>query len=364
MSTQSYDDLLSGKLRQVLFLFLLLNAAMASYILVNPMRPNPPYTLPGLGVLFLCLIMAPSPFLHRGHDQLKLNLCALLIGILWASHIIIKSGRGYPDEHAFLLLNLFTIFLISAITLSDNFLAFCLSTLPVTLVAIHLDSTDNLSRIMFVVMLPMVAFLLNHLLNRYRERSTRSLVTRLERERERYNDLSMQDPLTGLLNRRGLEDKFRSAAILSSEQHPHYIAMIDIDHFKSFNDHHGHPQGDYALKMIAGTIGDALRPRDLAVRYGGEEFLIILCDASESLALQLCEHIRQHVELLEIDDRAHPGATCRVTLSAGLAALHRDDLDGTITRADAALYQAKRLGRNRIMLAEAPTVSEAKATTG
>ncbi|MBW7981561.1 diguanylate cyclase [Enterobacillus tribolii] len=347
MNANSYDNLLKSKSRLVLLLFLLLNGSLAFYALLNPLQTNPPYTLPGIAVLCLSVLCGGIFFFQKNGYILKLNISALILGILWAAHISIKFAHVQSNEHTFLLLNLFSIFFIGMIALSDHFLAFCLYALPSSLAALYLNDLHNISRIIFIVVLPLVAFSVNLMMGRRLEHFTRRLVTRLEQDRERYNDLSMQDPLTGLLNRRGLEEKFSEFKTTDTDHSPHFVVMIDIDHFKSFNDRYGHQLGDRTLVVISSVIRDALRGRDLAVRYGGEEFLLVLRDASETLAVQLCEHIRQHVEKMTTDN----DIPCRITLSAGLAPLRRHNLEEAITRADEALYLSKQRGRNIVSLA-------------
>ena len=105
-------------------------------------------------------------------------------------------------------------------------------------------------------------------------------VGKVGQDRARFSDLSMIDPLTTLLNRRGLEFQFHHMGSDCDTEHKHFVVMLDIDFFKLYNDHYGHQYGDIALKSIAQIIKEAVRTRDLAIRYGGEEFLLILRVAS------------------------------------------------------------------------------------
>jgi diguanylate cyclase (GGDEF)-like protein len=158
------------------------------------------------------------------------------------------------------------------------------------------------------------------------------------------------DPLTGLANRRGLDEHLgrllsdgrRTTDTLS-------VLMIDIDHFKRFNDQHGHAAGDEALRVVAKALKRTLgRGQDFAARYGGEEFVILLTDIDRIGALDVAERLRARVEGLLI---AHDNGSHRVTVSIGIVSVRgREQLDAAalLRTADRALYTAKALGRNRI----------------
>ena len=130
------------------------------------------------------------------------------------------------------------------------------------------------------------------------------------------------------------------------------VIMLDIDHFKKFNDTYGHSCGDVVLKQVAHTIMDNLRPMDIAARYGGEEFVCLISNATKELNLSVAERIRQAVEGMETD---YEGTKLKVTLSCGVAC-YRQDADfsakALVDRADRALYRSKQEGRNRVTYAE------------
>ena len=125
--------------------------------------------------------------------------------------------------------------------------------------------------------------------------------------------------------------------------------MIDIDHFKRFNDSRGHLAGDQLLRGVAQTLKAALRACDVAARYGGEEFLILLTETGPKGALCLAEKIRGQVE------KMRSGRKRAVTVSVGVASFpeHGGDVDSIIRHADAALHRCKRAGRNRVAMARA-----------
>ena len=163
-------------------------------------------------------------------------------------------------------------------------------------------------------------------------------------------DLATRDELTGLLNRRAMLDLMQLEHRRSLRSgRPLLLAQLDIDHFKPINDQHGHATGDRALQAFAGTVRAHVRDTDVLARWGGEEFVLMLCDTDLDDARALLERIRQAVQALAI---AHATGTLHMTVSAGIA-LHStsDTVVHTLERADQALYAAKALGRNRVVVA-------------
>lgn len=169
--------------------------------------------------------------------------------------------------------------------------------------------------------------------------------------------LSHTDPLTGLANRRVLEKVLEQEwSRLSRASGCLSIIVCDVDHFKGFNDHYGHDQGDRCLQQIAKALeGTLSRPSDLVVRYGGEEFVLVLPDTDAKGARWVGEKLCQAVERLHITNAAVNENAC-VTLSAGVASIDSSTADmihhsaaQLLERADRALYQAKASGRNRVV---------------
>jgi diguanylate cyclase (GGDEF)-like protein len=132
------------------------------------------------------------------------------------------------------------------------------------------------------------------------------------------------------------------------------VLMLDIDHFKEFNDRHGHPAGDEALRAFADILRSCLRDRDIAARYGGEEFAVALPGVDDTTARNVAERIRSRTEGTLIS--LAPGITDRITVSIGIASapLQGNNRVTLLRLADEALYQAKLAGRNRVMVAGAP----------
>lgn len=168
--------------------------------------------------------------------------------------------------------------------------------------------------------------------------------------------LACTDPLTQLRNRLSLSDDLAEFHARSQRNgHSYSLAMCDVDFFKAYNDTHGHQAGDEALRQVATTLTTQARQGDRVYRYGGEEFLLVLPDQALSPAAQAAERIRRAVESLDIP---HPDGTRAgvITISAGVAACdHARDGTGedVLKAADAALYDAKSHGRNRVALATA-----------
>lgn len=181
---------------------------------------------------------------------------------------------------------------------------------------------------------------------------------REEAERELHAQ-AITDDLTRLLNRRAWTE--RAEAQLADARrygHPLVVVMLDIDHFKHVNDAHGHAKGDHALQLLARLLREELRGGDLAGRYGGEEFCVILTHTREGQALSFDQRLRHCLRLQSEQELGF-----LLEYSAGLAAQGPNDqsLDDLLRRADAALYEAKRAGRGQVVLAPRSTV-EASAT--
>ncbi|WP_051013974.1 diguanylate cyclase [Pararhodospirillum photometricum] len=173
----------------------------------------------------------------------------------------------------------------------------------------------------------------------------------LEAANRKLEALSVTDGLTGIANRRHF-DEVAAAEWSRAERaaQPLTLMMLDVDFFKLYNDHYGHPTGDTALQRVAAVLaGAARRPGDLAARYGGEEFVLLAANTDRAAALVLAEKIRQGVWDLAV---AHPSSPYgRLTLSIGLALRDSqgpDTLKALLARADDALYRAKAAGRNKV----------------
>jgi diguanylate cyclase (GGDEF)-like protein/PAS domain S-box-containing protein len=170
--------------------------------------------------------------------------------------------------------------------------------------------------------------------------------------RETLKHESIHDPLTGLFNRRYMEESLKREIFRAHRQEQSVgVIMIDIDHFKQFNDTFGHDAGDKVLRELASFLQINIRNSDIACRYGGEELLLILPDASLADTQHRAEQLRQGVKQLQVE--YHHQLLNRITISLGVACFPKEGLTGEviIQAADMALYHAKKLGRDRVAVA-------------
>jgi diguanylate cyclase (GGDEF)-like protein len=192
-----------------------------------------------------------------------------------------------------------------------------------------------------------------HRLNRELTTSMQSLADsreQLKQQNEELHRLATRDPLTGCLNRRAFFDLAERAIYQARTRGTATTClMVDIDHFKQFNDRHGHAIGDQVIKAVAEVLTDGVRATDLVCRYGGEEFCILVTELDPSRALLLAQRLRADIEA-GAALRVGTVPELRITASIGVAPFSdgADRLESLIDRADQALYQSKRSGRNRV----------------
>ncbi|WP_426240406.1 diguanylate cyclase [Pararhizobium sp. DWP1-1-3] len=273
-----------------------------------------------------------------GDDHQTLVICCLAMGAVTCTFPAIVYGAAY---------NLFQvpIFTLFAITLASGdieygqllALASVLLCIALAIIARGMGSQLTLALRLSLENKQLAEELADH--GAALERANRELIVE-----------TLTDPLTGLANRRQLMNFMRASAGRSS------LLIVDIDHFKSYNDSFGHVDGDLCLVLVADALQTSIRPgRDLAARFGGEEFAIILGDLSQEQAVEVAELVRGNVQsLLTLHARK---IRRMVTVSIGFA--HRDDdrqkPNATLmSEADAALYEAKNSGRNRVCIGSDP----------
>lgn len=179
-------------------------------------------------------------------------------------------------------------------------------------------------------------------------------ISRLRSDLERARDDAILDPMTGILNRRGFEKRIESLlAQKPADGISHCLVMLDIDHFKTVNDTHGHLMGDRVIQAVGEILRTSVtHAAHSAARYGGEEFALLLPQTSLDQSVQLAEAVRTRTKAMKIRHRTTQEVLLTITISGGVAEMKPDD-DATslIARADAALYQAKSGGRDRVTCA-------------
>lgn len=175
---------------------------------------------------------------------------------------------------------------------------------------------------------------------------------------------SIRDPLTGVFNRRFMDETLvRELTRSERNKDPLTFLMLDVDHFKHFNDTYGHDAGDAVLKSLAELVQTQVRVEDVVCRFGGEEFAIIMAGADAHQAAERAEMIRESIDAADFQYLGQP--TAETTISIGVAAFptHAHARESLVKAADRALYQAKEQGRNRVVISDAEP-AETKAESG
>jgi diguanylate cyclase len=181
-----------------------------------------------------------------------------------------------------------------------------------------------------------------------------SEVTRLKGHLEQARRDAMTDALTNLANRKSFDEQLESAVADARDGRGFTLALIDIDHFKSFNDTWGHQTGDQVLRYVAGVIGRMAEAPRFAARYGGEEFAVLFPDEDAASVAAALEQIRQEIGSRALKRRSTNEDLGAVTISSGLAQIRPGETGAGVTeRADGALYASKHAGRNRVTNADA-----------
>jgi diguanylate cyclase (GGDEF)-like protein len=339
----------------LVFVLLLSVAALVLVLIVNPVG-SPRYReyvalifgLIGLGALAFGLNWA-------GHYSASAGLTVLLAAVgPWGSVVldpVIMRGDFVPLTYVILPVLLSSVLLrpwatIAIAVVQMLILAFVPVLSPATAT---INWPSLLSFVGFTSVLCILASVVSRRDLVQIDRQTRQLTLSEARLREQ----SVRDPLTELFNRRYMEETLRREVRRAErEDRPLGVIMLDIDHFKRFNDTLGHAAGDGLLRELGHLLPRSVRESDVVCRYGGEEFVLILPDASLEVARQRAEHLRGEVSTLHT---IHKGRSLgAVTISLGVAAFptHGSTGEAILESADAALYRAKAEGRDRVIVAD------------
>lgn len=181
-----------------------------------------------------------------------------------------------------------------------------------------------------------------------------AIMQELRNDLEMVKKQAMTDSLTSLANRKAFDHEILKVCKESEESGAAFsLVLMDIDHFKAFNDNYGHQVGDQVLRLVARTLLDGVKGRDTACRYGGEEFAIILPETNVNAAMKVGDYLRLAVAGKDLVNRATGEKLGTITLSAGVAEhYHGESIEALVNRADEALYAAKEAGRNNVREAQ------------
>lgn len=322
------------------------------------------WLFPGLVASFLIWPHLAYLRARRSPDSINAEFDNLIIdAVIFGIWI---SGLGFPVWIAFILsistsINLMVYRRPRGLAQSLMGLA-CGIALGTLAVGVHLQPDTHgittgiaiISISLYLMLVGHISYTRNQILHDARERQRlieNELKQRIEENQllqARLQEQANRDPLTGLYNRRYLDDSLqREIDRCCRVGSPTSLVLMDIDHFKPINDTHGHVAGDAVLSQLAAILGSLSRNSDILCRFGGEEFLVVLPDTSLEIALKRAEEYRQAIENTPMVTEKGP---LSITLSAGVASF-TDCVEGDslIHMADKALYQAKEQGRNRVV---------------
>jgi diguanylate cyclase (GGDEF)-like protein len=306
-----------------------------------------------MGALMPCVVALAWLAWSRQYQRYYMAAARILVPILWALIALFVARAlvdGRSEQLAGLAVNVIAVFFFAGlmfrqavVTCATTLITFVAAAIAVGIPALMLEKS--------MVVLTLTA-VIGAIVYRDVEQSYRLNFL----EGALIKQLAARDGLTGLMNRRAFDEHLlRVWQHALRDQRSIAILMIDVDHFKRYNDTYGHQAGDMALQRVADVIhGFARRPLDLAARYGGEEFAIILYDLAPSHVQDMAERLRQSVQNLHTGPREEAGAAeqeVTVSVGVGVAAptIGRTP-QGAVQLADEALYEAKQAGRNRVVV--------------
>ncbi len=323
-------------------------------------------------MLRLILVVPPAVAVIGFAEHMKLWQAKLITGITvtaFACIVVHLAAHADPDAATRYLMATAILFggalLIQPYTLREMGLfavGFCTATLLSGLYPIALPTNVLLEQAVIMALVGGAGLALARRVFMLRTReyisdlSLRLAHNQLEQSNVVLRELSESDSLTGLANRRSFRSAFNDLFVKGESKSGNQVTvmMIDLDHFKRFNDHHGHQAGDRALRMVARCLEESFDRQDgMIARFGGEEFIGAVRGANIAQAEKLAERVRKRVSkvLVPVRDLGEHHVTC----SIGLASTSCDaeiDMGQLIARADRALYRAKQMGRNKVVVSE------------
>lgn len=346
MTVQSWRTLRAQKYQLTFRLFLFLNLVSSALSVFSPIYDTNIFPLPAT---LIAISSGVILLWNWRYASIRLNvpIISAVFGCLWAWHILSKTHSLPSINDNFQLVALFSVLFVGTIAFSNNIVAFSLHSLPTFIVCLFTSDAEQWWRMAYCFALPLIGIAIQHVIQRRNDSFAQGLMYKLLEERETLSGLSMLDPLTGLYNRRGFQFRLDSLLALGAGQHS--VLLLDIDHFKAYNDHYGHMMGDQALMRVSAAIRNSVRSRDIVTRFGGEEFMVLLPNCDMPTAMLAAERIRQHIYDLRIPHMFNASVATHVTVSIGVAPLSDNNIDAAMQMADKALYEAKNMGRNNIL---------------
>lgn len=340
----------------LLLLLLLLTVATLVLVMVVNLQHTLQHSQYVLLIICLAVVLALAYGLNRaGHfyTSAVLTIATSIFGP-WISILLdatILRGDFVPLTYVTLTVLLSSILLPTSVTIGVASLQFLL--LAFVLWLSNATAFGNwTSLLVFVFFTSVLSIIASAISRRDMEQIDRQTGELLLSEAQ-LRELSVRDHLTNLFNRRYLEETLeREIQRATRKEYPLGLIMLDIDHFKTFNDSLGHVAGDALLHELGNLLSEHVRTGDVACRYGGEEFVLILPEASLDATKARAELLREEVRHLHVEHKARSLGT--VTVSLGVAGFPNHGVTGeaVLESADAALYRAKREGRNRVVVAD------------
>jgi diguanylate cyclase (GGDEF)-like protein len=338
------------------FILILLLASLMLVLIIDPLK-NQKQNIYIVLILGLAVLMVPAYILNRKGRYLPSSMITVACSVIgpWGSLLLdptILKGDLIPLTWVVFSVLLSSILLPSAFTI---FLALLQSTgLAIALALSSATAATNWPSLLAFVIASSALGILSGSISRHDVAQIDSQSEMLKKSEIQLRELSIRDYLTNLFNRRHMEETLeRELDRAARKRQSLGLVMLDIDHFKAFNDIQGHAAGDAVLKAIATMLQEQIRPYDAACRFGGEEFVLIMPDSSAETTAVRAEHLRAGISRLHIVYMDRDIGAVTVSIGVAIYPDHGSTGDAVLKSADTALYRAKEEGRNRVAVAVA-----------